>query len=85
MFEKLKPSSQVTSWDNLGGAANSANEIHTPEVHTDSPQGNSLLAQALAMKSEEKIAPVMAARLYWKFVGMSHKWTKEVELLSLNS
>lgn len=52
-IDTMKPSSQVASWDNLGGAVKSApsNQL---AVQADAPQGNSLLAQALAMKSEDK-------------------------------
>ncbi|CUS21979.1 LAQU0S04e05402g1_1 [Lachancea quebecensis] len=52
-IDTMKPSSQVASWDNLGGAVNSA-PPNQPAMQADVPPGNSLLAQALAMKSEEK-------------------------------
>ncbi|CEP61586.1 RNA-binding ribosome biosynthesis protein MRD1 LALA0_S03e06194g [Lachancea lanzarotensis] len=51
-MDTMKPSSQVTSWDNLGGAA-ASNEGQQSQQQTspDAPPGNSLLAQALALKS----------------------------------
>ncbi|SCU97379.1 LAFA_0G11188g1_1 [Lachancea sp. 'fantastica'] len=53
-MDTMKPSSQVASWDNLGGAA-ASNEAqqNQQEVGSGAPQGNSLLAQALALKSED--------------------------------
>lgn len=51
-LDTMKPSAQVTSWDNLGGAVQAANDAQNT-VSSDAPQGNSLLAQALAMKTGE--------------------------------
>ncbi|SCV04613.1 LANO_0G11276g1_1 [Lachancea nothofagi CBS 11611] len=52
-IDTMKPSSKVASWDNLGGAVASTSDSQIPDSRPEAPQGNSLLAQALAMKSED--------------------------------
>ncbi|SCU82281.1 LADA_0C04214g1_1 [Lachancea dasiensis] len=53
-IDTMKPSSQVASWDNLGGAVKSPDGNLQPAAsHSEEPQANSLLAQALAMRSED--------------------------------